>query len=117
MAGPLPAIVADNEHGVDGLLAEHLVFEGFAEEVEVDELGVAFETLGFLGQELTGVQPVDVAAEGVGFGVVEDYAFGASFRVVKERFEDRRCGEGDEVSVDGELNGMLGIVGANGEGL
>ena len=62
------------------------------------------------------MQPVDVAAEGVGFGVVEDNAFGASFRVVKERFEDRRCGEGDEVSVDGELNGMFGVVGADGEG-
>jgi len=92
-----------------------LVFEDFAEEVEVDELGVACEALGFLGEELAGVQPVDVAAESVGFGVVEDYAFGASPRVVEERFEDEGCGEGDDVAVDRELNWMLGVVGADGQ--
>jgi hypothetical protein len=66
------------------LLAESLVFEGFAEEVKVDELGVAVEALGPFGEELAGVQPVDVAAESVAFGVVEDSAFGASPRVVEE---------------------------------
>jgi len=114
IARQFPAIVAKQDNGFDDLLAENLVLEDFAEEVKVDELVVACEALGLFGEELAGVQPVDVAAEGVGFGVVEDDAFGASPRVVEERFEDVGCGEGDDVAVDWELDWMLGIVGADG---
>jgi len=88
VARPLPAIVANGNHSIHSLLAEGLVSENLAEEEEVDELCVGFEALGPFGEKLAGVQPVDVAAEGVGFGVVENYALGASPRVVEQRLED-----------------------------
>ena len=55
IARPLPAIIANGNHSIDSLLAESLVFENFAEEVEVDEFGVAFEALGIFGEKLAGV--------------------------------------------------------------
>ena len=56
-----------------------------------------------------------VATEGVGFGVMEDYAFGASFRVIEQRLEDIGCGGCDDVAVDREFDGALRIVGTDGE--
>ena len=55
IARPLPAIIANGNHSIDSLLAENLVFENFAKEIEVDELGVAFEALGSFGEKLAGV--------------------------------------------------------------
>lgn len=84
ITGPLPTIIANGNHSIDSLLAECLVFENFTEEEEVYELGVAFEALGPFGEKLAGVQPMDVAAEGVSFGVMKDDAFGASPRVIEK---------------------------------
>ena len=59
---------------------------------------------------------MDVAAECVGFGFVEDGAFGASPRVVEQRFEDVGCREGDDIAVNRELDWVLRIVGADDQG-
>jgi hypothetical protein len=67
--------------------------EDFAEEVVVYELGVAPEdALGgagvlFARHKCAGVQPVNVAAQSLGCGLMEYYALSTSLRVVEQRFE------------------------------
>lgn len=58
---------------------------------------------------------MQVATEGVGFGVMEDYALSSSFRVIEQRLEDIGCGGCDDVAVDREFDWALRIVGTDGE--
>ena len=53
---------------------------------------------------------MDVAAEDVGVGVVEYYAFFSSLVGFEERFEYTACGSCDDVAIDDKLGRLIWIV-------
>lgn len=71
-----------------------------------------------MGPEFAGLQPVDVACEDGGLGIVDYDASLASGFVPKQLLQEAGCGGGDHEAVDGEFGRfMLSFVGGDDHGV